>query len=338
MNLGVNETDTDPIRLSILLVSYNQQDYVERAVRGILEQDLPSGGVELVVADDFSSDGTLSVIKTLLADAPGYRLRFIGAAANVGITRNYQRGFSACRGEYIAIIEGDDYWVYPGKLRRQVAFLDAHRECSACGTNYYVFTEVKSSFELKFPNLTGYFLVDACQLARGNIPGNFSNLMYRRDVLQALPPEVFSIRAHDWLVNILVAQSGPLAVLNRPMSVYRVHGGGTWSNLPEREKALQVIADIETYDRFTNFRFHDEFRGQLTYMQDIAARRGQSKSGAGNRKTIVKRYVTILTSFLPPVIVISIRAVLRVFKSLIVPPALHIALKKAKRRAYADLK
>jgi glycosyltransferase involved in cell wall biosynthesis len=79
---------------------------------------------EVVVADDCSSDGSVAVIESFRSRF-GDRLRLLQTDVNLGVTRNFRRALSACRGRYVAMCEGDDYRRGRHKLQLQVDFLEA---------------------------------------------------------------------------------------------------------------------------------------------------------------------------------------------------------------------
>src|SRR5712692_739118 len=112
-------------KLSVLLITYNHEKYIRQALDGVMMQKTDFD-FEIVVADDHSLDSTIAIIEEYQAD--NHNIRVLPSERNVGITRNYQRGFGACRGEYIAVLEGDDFWISPTKLRTLVAFLEQHPE------------------------------------------------------------------------------------------------------------------------------------------------------------------------------------------------------------------
>jgi glycosyltransferase involved in cell wall biosynthesis len=321
MSVSAQPRATNP-RLSILIVSFNHASFIRRSLEGLLMQDFRSGRVEVVVADDKSTDRTLEIIHEMLDDVPWLTVRYLDADANLGITRNYQRGFGACRGDYVAVLEGDDYWTFPGKLRRQVAFLDAHRECPACTTNCLIHRDEQSSFDLRLPQTTGYQLVDARQQVISNIPGNFSTYVYRQEALQRLPEDIFELVAYDWLVNICIARSGPIGVLNRPMSVYYIHANGAWSKLSEVEKMRQQLSVIEAYDAFTDHVFHAQFS---TVAQSI---RAYLRTNTQHRWSNPTHVLAVFRAFFPPIILKLV--------PLLVPPAVPILLRKI--TAYATWK
>lgn len=114
-------------KCSILLVTYNHENYIIQAIESILEQKT-TFGFEIVVADDCSNDNTLSIIQQYAQEYPG-KFRILEKESNLGITLNYKRGFAACKGEYIAILEGDDFWTDPLKIQKHVDFLESNKAC-----------------------------------------------------------------------------------------------------------------------------------------------------------------------------------------------------------------
>jgi len=98
----------DNPHLSVLLVCYNQKDFLPQALDSILMQKT-SFEFEIVVANDLSTDGSQQILEQYASKHS--IIRILPSSVNLGITKNYQRGFAACLGDYIAVLEGDDYWV-----------------------------------------------------------------------------------------------------------------------------------------------------------------------------------------------------------------------------------
>jgi hypothetical protein len=313
-------------KLSVLLVCYNQESFVERAARSILAQEMPEGGVEIVVADDFSTDGTLRVLRQVLEGAC-WPVRVLETPHNLGITRNYERAFPACRGNYVAVLEGDDYWTCPTKLQEQIAFLESHQECSAVCTNHLVHDVSRAAFSLKFDQLEGYSYIDARRLIRGNEPGNFSTFLYRREALLRLPRAIFEERSYDWIVNICVALEGPIGLLHRPMSVYRQHAGGAWSQLSRSEKAEQQIAAMLVYDRLTDGKLHDAFEDRIDEL--LAEASEEEEEPLVRTATLRQRWRNpahrrrVAIACVPPFLILLCRG--------LVPPILPLAARKVVR-------
>ncbi|WP_284449607.1 glycosyltransferase [Pseudoxanthomonas mexicana] len=255
MSMPAPSTDA---RVSVLLITYNHEGYVEKAIDSVLMQEVDFD-FDIVVADDGSSDGTLSLIREIADQNPSVSFRFLRCDENVGITKNYQRAFAACDAEYIAVLEGDDYWVSPKKLAQQFRFLEKHRECDLCSVNYYVYEEGRAQFTPRVPPEQGHVVLGARELISDNLVGNFSTCMYRSRALKQLPDALFEARSYDWAVNICVARYGLIGFLREPMSVYRIHDRGAWSLLSHVQKLKAQLELIPTYDKITDGVFHYEF-------------------------------------------------------------------------------
>ncbi|WP_324741006.1 glycosyltransferase [Pseudomonas veronii] len=291
--------------LSVLLVTYNHELYIERALDSLFSQDF-SGAIELVIADDASSDATLKCIQCYEGRDARFTFKYLPPSVNVGITRNYQRGFSACSGQYVAVLEGDDYWSTPYKLTRQARFLDEHWECGLCSVNYFVFNEDEASFVSRVERSDGYRLLSARDLIADNLVGNFSTCLYRKSALQALPAELFDLKSYDWIVNICVARSSLIGFVEEPMSVYRVHSGGAWSHVAHTGQLELQLSLIPAYDQLTNQLFHTSFvKLQRRLRRSIVLSHGRSL-GTFARATVW--CVANIEQFVPPVVVMVLSA------------------------------
>ena len=116
--------------VSVLIITYNQQDYIAEAVTSAASQDYPE--LEVIVADDASSDATPQIIRRLAAEFPPGRVVPVINARNLGITANSNVGLARCRGDLIAFMGGDDV-LLPGKIRRQVEWFMADKHRVLCG-------------------------------------------------------------------------------------------------------------------------------------------------------------------------------------------------------------
>jgi glycosyltransferase involved in cell wall biosynthesis len=257
-------------RLSVLLVTYNHAKHVHRALESLFAQSIDSP-IELVIADDGSSDGTVDIIKTFETRFPSFHFKYLDDTSHLGITRNYQRGFAACTEEYVAILEGDDYWVSPLKLKRQCDFLETHWECDLCSVNYFVYEEDRSRFAPRTAIGTGHRFIDARELIADNLVGNFSTCMYRKSALDALPEALFEVESYDWIVNICVARQSLIGFLETPMSVYRLHTRGVWTQKPHFDKLRCQLELIPAYDELTSHVFHAEFDLLASRLRDAIA-------------------------------------------------------------------
>lgn len=114
------------------MTTYNHAPYIARAIESVLAQRT-SFAVELLLGEDCSSDSTPDICRSYAARYPD-RIRLVTSEHNVGMRANYRRTIEACRGRYVAICDGDDWWCDPEKLERQVAMLEADPSLGLCYT------------------------------------------------------------------------------------------------------------------------------------------------------------------------------------------------------------
>jgi glycosyltransferase involved in cell wall biosynthesis len=245
--------------VSVLVVTHNQDRYVRQALDGVAMQRT-NFDVEVVLADDFSQDATFEILKEYETNNPHVRL--LPRERRLGITLNFKRGFDACRGRYVAVLEGDDFWTSPRKLELLSAFLRRHPECSFCFHRIIRLDEASGSATVhpaSGPAAESRFFT-ASQLAGGNFIGNFSACMYRRDVIANLEPGLWNMKVREWPFNIVVARRGVIGYVPEILSIYRVHPGGVWSQKAPAEQRAAALELVETYNKYLEFEFDAEFR------------------------------------------------------------------------------
>ncbi|WP_340005281.1 glycosyltransferase [Paenibacillus sp. FSL K6-0276] len=253
-------------KCSILLVTYNHENYIIQAIESILEQKT-TFGFEIVVADDCSNDNTLSIIQQYAQEYPG-KFRILEKESNLGITLNYKRGFAACKGEYIAILEGDDFWTDPLKIQKHVDFLESNKACVMTFNQFVVHDMKKKRYNVQPWNWDRSFqLITVSELVLDNFIGNFSTCVYKAQYLKQLDNSLYELTVYDWMTNIMVAQHGLIAYLPEVMSVYRLHPNGTWSQKKELEKLKDTINLIDQYDKYLDGLYHEEFNAHKTKLQ-----------------------------------------------------------------------
>jgi glycosyltransferase involved in cell wall biosynthesis len=125
---------TQPL-VSVLTITYNQAPFIAETIESALAQDYAA--LEVVVADDGSTDGTAELVAEYGKRYPGKVIALVGGP-NLGFPGNSNRGLRACRGAYVAIQGGDDLFL-PGKISAQVRWLEAQTRRVLCGHDAYIF-------------------------------------------------------------------------------------------------------------------------------------------------------------------------------------------------------
>ncbi len=208
-------------KVSVVSTTYNQQAYVRDAFESFLAQetDFP---VEVIVADDGSTDATPEIIRDYASRYP-HLFRPILRSQNVGFHANLTGALSAARGEYIALCEGDDYWTDPRKLAKQVAYLDRRPETAVCFHPVRIIWE-DGRKDSKFPPVYSRGRLSVETLILMNFIQT-NSVMYRR-----LPryDDIEDVMPLDWYLHLRHAVCGDIAMLPETMSVYRRHSQGMW--------------------------------------------------------------------------------------------------------------
>lgn len=120
--------------ISVMVVTYNQEEYIAKTIESILEQEC-SFPYEIVIGEDCSTDRTRAICESYASMYPDI-IRLIKNETNKGLLKNYVDTLLSCRGEFIADLAGDDYWIDKKKLERQANLLQNRDNCVACFTNY----------------------------------------------------------------------------------------------------------------------------------------------------------------------------------------------------------
>lgn len=239
-------------------MTYNQSQYTRQVLEGILMQRVNSDyTVRIIVADDCSTDGTLDSIKTYALKHEA-KWVFLPCERNLGISKNYQRGFAASTADYVAVIEGDDYWCNPMHLQNHVDFLELHGECVLSSSRMFIKDETKNIFETYYPQNED-IVYSGMEQARFNKIGNLSTCVFRGELVRALPSSMFELEVDDWLLGLELCKYGYIGKLSTPTSVYRINKNSKWAAMSEFEQVQRILERIDKYDDFLEGIYHKAF-------------------------------------------------------------------------------
>ena len=228
------------VAVSVLVVTYNHAQFVRQALDSALGQRLPLP-FEILVSEDCSTDGTRAIVQEYAERHPQL-VRLLLSEQNLHSNEVVARGFRAARGRYVALLDGDDYWTSDDKLWAQVEFLEARPDLTICFHNVQVVDE-RSQGTGRLWNAPGQQEVSGLhELLRGNFIASTS-VMYRRAAVAEVPTWYDRFPITDWPLHVIYALQGRIGYLDRTLGAYRLHSGGSFSTLGEREK-LEANADF----------------------------------------------------------------------------------------------
>jgi glycosyltransferase involved in cell wall biosynthesis len=249
------------MKVSVAIVTYNHERYISKALNGVLSQNTKFE-YEIVVGDDCSTDNTSSILVDYQKRHPD-RLRLLLNEKNIGGEENIKNIKKACKGEYIAFLDGDDYWTSPDKLQKQVDFLDNHPECSECFHDSLIIYEDCSKEPEGYVRSFNRLAREEFSLVEDILLDNFipsASAMYRRDLAEDLPDWIGKLKMGDWPFHVCMALKGNIGFINETMAVYFVHPGGLWSMKDWQFREFSIIELFEAlgkhldpkYDRVIN--------------------------------------------------------------------------------------
>jgi hypothetical protein len=231
-------------KVSVLLTAYNHERYIAQAIESVLLQETQFP-IEIVLSDDFSTDATRDLVVEYAQRHPEI-IRPVLPERNLGANEIFQRQIAAARGQYIALLDGDDYWTSRHKLQRQVEMLDSRPEWIGCFHDVSLISEItpigvvlpkraESAFGLED-------LLRACFIAALSV-------VYRREALTNLPKWVFDFDWSDWPIHMCASRLGAIGYLPETMGAYRLHSGGMFS---ARDRSTQIEEEIRLYERLSD--------------------------------------------------------------------------------------
>lgn len=260
------------MKVSVSMITYNHEKFIAQAVESVLMQQT-NFDYELVIGEDCSTDKTREILLDYQKKYPD-KIRLFARERNVGMRQNGHLTRSACTGQYMAFLEGDDYWTDPHKLQKQADYLDAHPECAYCCHRVAVLYDGKEddSFGAYWPKgdqaeINGFVevLTGACEVPNCSV-------MIRRELQTSMPDWFIKMPIGDYPMFCLCAQHGTVYYSSEVMAVYRRHPQGLtsswdWSK-PVLNRRLVCKHLLRTVDR----RYHPAIRaliGEQAYILSI---------------------------------------------------------------------
>lgn len=311
--------------LSIHCITYNHEKFIARALDGFLMQQTDFD-FEIVVGEDCSTDGTRRILLDYKERYPE-KIKLILHEKNVGMQTNGAMVGAACKGKYLAICEGDDYWTDSLKLQKQVDFLEANPDFAICFHRVRIKHEDGSQAD-EISNQNQKEVSTFEDLAAGNFIHTLS-CVFRTNLFGALPDWFGGLSVGDYVVHLLNAQHGKIKFLPDIMAVYRVHSGGVWSAQSEERRMLGMYEAVRLCRQHFAPRAQREFTVSLAHFSNLLCVLSFDEGLYEEyRQHFLKKFLPVSTSVAPGILAgLTIRYLLTFSKPL------ASAYKRAKSRA-----
>ena len=226
--------------VSVCMTTYNHERYIAQAIESVLRQQTDFA-VEVVVGEDCSTDNTLAICREYEAKYPD-RVRVIASEINIGMHANYRRTIEACRGEYVAMCDGDDWSSDPNKLQLQVDKLRAEG-AAMC----YTRSERRSDQDsVIYPQ--GVLHTTFEDMLRLNTAENCTTLALRTKILEyyaEVEPQTKGWRTDDLPMWLWFAATQKITAIDRVTAVHRVLSTSV-SHSEQWEKQLDFCYSLDS--------------------------------------------------------------------------------------------
>ncbi len=255
--------------VSISCITYNHENFIREALDGFLMQKT-TFAFEIIIHDDASHDRTAKIIQE-------YEVRFPNIIFPIYQSENqYSKGINPgnqiiipkCRGKYIAICEGDDYWTDPYKLQKQVDFLEANPGFSLCFHNSFIKHEgLKGKDRLFCKNIVNEITDIKDVIETWYIPS--ASMVFRNELISPLPDWFNDIYNGDYALHLLLAHKGKIKYFNEVMSVYRKNSGALSGGVAKNFIYVnnEIIKLLNYFDIYSHYVYNDNIKKRILVIE-----------------------------------------------------------------------
>lgn len=234
--------------VSVCMITYAHEDFIEKAIEGVVSQQADFK-FELVIGEDVGPDKTRDICIRYKEKYPDI-IRLNLQPQNIGPQNNFMDTYNKCRGKYIALCEGDDFWIDPMKLQKQVDFMENNPGFSLCSHVSDVL-EYGHMLNSEKPEKTELMIEDVISQNWGMMT---ASLFFRKADL-VFPDWFDKIKNGDYAMQLLITLKGKAKILPEAMSVYRKHAGGLSISLRAFSQAAWVIYLLYEFNKCTSGKY-----------------------------------------------------------------------------------
>jgi glycosyltransferase involved in cell wall biosynthesis len=243
-----------PTKVSVLLTTYNHEKWIAQAIESALMQQT-NFDYEVVIMEDCSTDSTRDIVIDYQRRNPD-KIRLVLSEKNKCDNTNFMMAWQTSPSQYVAILDGDDFWTSAHKLQKQADYLDAHPGLALCFHNVTGFREGRKGMLWNYNPPEQKEVSTLEDLWAGNFIAGCSPML-RKGLIKEFPEWYATAQWGDWPLFILAAQHGKIRYIDEVMGAYRVHGEGYWSGLSQPERVEESIKFYESLCANLDLKYKD---------------------------------------------------------------------------------
>ena len=254
--------------VDVLMPVYNHERYIAQSIEGIVSQHV-NFKFRLIIGEDKSPDGSRAIIEKYAAQYPDI-IYPTYHEINLGATGNGKFLFAAAKAKYIAVCEGDDYWIDPTKLQRQFDFMEANPDFAVCFTKVDCINDHGEKIEGLFPEITKdvFTIEDVVMADMVFMPS--ATLFYRNILPNPMPRFYVNAMSGDIAIHLLLTDKGKAKSLPGITAVYRDHAGGITKTEEAITRGYRKLFELyEQANEYFEYRHDAVIKKRLSEMAKV---------------------------------------------------------------------
>jgi len=287
--------------VSVCIQTYNQEEYIRNCIESILNQ-VTDFEFEIVIGEDASSDKTRDICIEYAKKYPEKIRLVLHKRENVIYIENQPLGtfngiynMQVSKGDFIATCDGDDYWISPNKLQKQIDVFRKDKECALVFGNYNILkSDGTQSQKYELGEISSDKLFDIHYLLSINVMPAYCTLMFRKEFIPSpFPNFIFDSFNGDWAYLFVFANKRKIGYIEEPVSVYRL-GVGIVSKTNNYAKLQNGLRANRAINAYTNFEYDYHIGNEEWLIKNIAFSLLENKQ---RTKGVLKVFYKLFYSF-----------------------------------------
>jgi glycosyltransferase involved in cell wall biosynthesis len=277
------------MKISVAIITYNHEEFIAQALESVLKQEV-NFDYEIVISDDCSTDKTTDIIISYQQKYSD-KIRLLCTKKKIGTSSNLIQALKACKGYYVALLEGKDYWNSIYKLQKQINFLDKHSDYTICFHNsLYLYPDGSTTQYHHVLNQKVFKLEDLLAI---NTLMPTASIVFRRSSIDEFPDWLYKANFVERTIQILASRNGNIGYIDDSMSIYRLGFQEKSSQDIKIENLLKTIDWCYYLNDYFDSKYHTKVKLLLCECyQQLALSYSEKYVNKKDAREYIKKYVT----------------------------------------------